>query len=276
MRCTPFYTPYQFAGNKPIIAIDLDGLEEKITITSPNADGSLYTTKTFLMTDYALSEWNVLKGNMGLLLNSVEGNFYGSEDYASGISTDANGNYVSPATGTLNITLAYNGGVYASYDKKRLGLSPKGVSFIKSLSTSMEGFDRLFINPKTEAEKSFNNTVSAYVTGVLFAPLSAEALAAEGLFNFKAIFNFLDFASDIDEVAGGDKGSISSQYLEGTAATVVNTVKAVTSFTNKNIGINDITKSTSTSNKIKTGVNIVNDTKETITNTKEAAKSSKP
>ena len=28
----PWYTPYQFAGNKPIIAIDLDGLEEEIAI----------------------------------------------------------------------------------------------------------------------------------------------------------------------------------------------------------------------------------------------------
>ena len=28
----PWYTPYQFAGNKPIVAIDLDGLEEKVTI----------------------------------------------------------------------------------------------------------------------------------------------------------------------------------------------------------------------------------------------------
>jgi hypothetical protein len=25
----PWYTPYQFAGNKPIWAVDLDGLEEK-------------------------------------------------------------------------------------------------------------------------------------------------------------------------------------------------------------------------------------------------------
>jgi len=29
----PWYTPYQFAGNKPIIAIDLDGLEEYIIIS---------------------------------------------------------------------------------------------------------------------------------------------------------------------------------------------------------------------------------------------------
>jgi RHS repeat-associated protein len=31
----PWYTPYQFAGNKPINSIDLDGLEELVTIYSP-------------------------------------------------------------------------------------------------------------------------------------------------------------------------------------------------------------------------------------------------
>ena len=31
-RSYPWYTPYQFAGNKPIMAVDLDGLEEKIAI----------------------------------------------------------------------------------------------------------------------------------------------------------------------------------------------------------------------------------------------------
>jgi RHS repeat-associated protein len=30
----PWYTPYQFAGNKPIFAVDLDGLEEKEAITT--------------------------------------------------------------------------------------------------------------------------------------------------------------------------------------------------------------------------------------------------
>jgi hypothetical protein len=30
----PWYTPYQFAGNMPIWAVDLDGLEEKIVITN--------------------------------------------------------------------------------------------------------------------------------------------------------------------------------------------------------------------------------------------------
>ncbi|MEW4925449.1 RHS repeat-associated core domain-containing protein [Algibacter sp. 2305UL17-15] len=34
----PWYTPYQFAGNKPILAVDLDGLEEYIPI--PNTEES--------------------------------------------------------------------------------------------------------------------------------------------------------------------------------------------------------------------------------------------
>lgn len=36
----PWYTPYQFAGNKPIAAIDIDGLEEWVAIF--NGDGSLF------------------------------------------------------------------------------------------------------------------------------------------------------------------------------------------------------------------------------------------
>ncbi|QJP34258.1 hypothetical protein F0365_07485 [Nonlabens sp. Ci31] len=32
LNLDPFYTPYQFAGNKPIYAIDLDGLEEQIVV----------------------------------------------------------------------------------------------------------------------------------------------------------------------------------------------------------------------------------------------------
>ncbi len=41
----PWYTPYQFAGNKPIEAIDLDGLEELIITKSYNKCGNNYYTK---------------------------------------------------------------------------------------------------------------------------------------------------------------------------------------------------------------------------------------
>ncbi len=42
----PWYTPYQFAGNKPIIAVDLDGLEEFIKTNWYDANGKV--TKTVI------------------------------------------------------------------------------------------------------------------------------------------------------------------------------------------------------------------------------------
>ncbi len=49
----PWYTPYQFAGNKPIWAIDLDGLEELI-VTEYFTEGETepYTTKITVVRDY--------------------------------------------------------------------------------------------------------------------------------------------------------------------------------------------------------------------------------
>jgi len=42
----PWYTPYQFAGNKPIAHIDLDGLEEKNVTLYQNNDGTYNIDKT--------------------------------------------------------------------------------------------------------------------------------------------------------------------------------------------------------------------------------------
>lgn len=43
----PWYTPYQFAGNKPIAAIDIDGLEEKIVIWNTDAtEPQIYLVNT--------------------------------------------------------------------------------------------------------------------------------------------------------------------------------------------------------------------------------------
>ena len=51
----PWYTPYQFAGNKPIIAIDLDGLEEYVVITRLSANGGRTVTIEYV-TDKATKE----------------------------------------------------------------------------------------------------------------------------------------------------------------------------------------------------------------------------
>ncbi|MBK7444129.1 MAG: hypothetical protein IPI65_22130 [Bacteroidetes bacterium] len=50
-RNYPWYTPYQFAGNKPIVAIDLDGLEEYVVHNIYNGDGILIEIRVFSYSD---------------------------------------------------------------------------------------------------------------------------------------------------------------------------------------------------------------------------------
>jgi RHS repeat-associated protein len=47
----PWYTPYQFAGNKPIVAIDLDGLEEYIVTNIYDVNGKLTSSTIDFRTD---------------------------------------------------------------------------------------------------------------------------------------------------------------------------------------------------------------------------------
>ena len=66
----PWYTPYQFAGNKPIMAIDLDGLEEAtVTIKEFLENGQCLVNIT--TSSGVLSDSN--EGNLILKLNSAHG-----------------------------------------------------------------------------------------------------------------------------------------------------------------------------------------------------------
>ena len=57
----PWYTPYQFAGNLPIWAVDLDGLEEKkVTLyLEKDQDGNLYVKDTKVTIDPKKKFWGV-------------------------------------------------------------------------------------------------------------------------------------------------------------------------------------------------------------------------
>lgn len=48
----PWYSPYQFAGNKPIVAIDLDGLEEFFRTDYRDINGNLYKTELKMVSTY--------------------------------------------------------------------------------------------------------------------------------------------------------------------------------------------------------------------------------
>ena len=97
----PWYTPYQFAGNMPIWAIDLDGLEEKVmiyeltkiddgvmqivdakeVILNANAEYSVRYQMIFEGKTYELNSYTTMKGRDPVDKNSVDerklGNFSG-------------------------------------------------------------------------------------------------------------------------------------------------------------------------------------------------------
>jgi len=91
-----WYTPYQFAGNKPIIAIDLDGAEEQVMIKyRDNEEIITYTRDNFNTTQ----EWEDYKQELyNEFVNKGSFFSFGSEDYYN------NGDGPKP-NGTLELTI---------------------------------------------------------------------------------------------------------------------------------------------------------------------------
>jgi RHS repeat-associated protein len=60
----PHYSAYQFAGNKPIVAIDIEGKEEFVITDYYNAAGVLYKTEVTVVNQYNADENGVSQGQM--------------------------------------------------------------------------------------------------------------------------------------------------------------------------------------------------------------------
>jgi hypothetical protein len=127
----PWYTPYQFAGNMPIVAVDLDGLEPKVMI---DEQGKLTEPVIALMTatlgfdgdvarrskwkDYITSfegrAWFKLTGYPGA---SVKGEdvFYHGRDWGGRASSDWLGLIFHEETHRQHVDQMGNPGFYASY-----------------------------------------------------------------------------------------------------------------------------------------------------------------
>jgi RHS repeat-associated protein len=94
----PWYTPYQFAGNKPIMAVDLDGLEEFI-VTHYYSNGK-YTGTTSLYlgnaSDRKLGNTGVLQINMDESQRANLDRKYNSSTHESAFfTTDATGSWTN-------------------------------------------------------------------------------------------------------------------------------------------------------------------------------------
>ena len=87
-----FYSPYQFAGNRPIVAIDLDGLEDVWNHTIQNADGSISTMTIFKGDDNYVATRIAFAQELGIDVNKLPNtgalNTYGEQKENGGSLTN--------------------------------------------------------------------------------------------------------------------------------------------------------------------------------------------
>ncbi len=105
----PWYTPYQFAGNMPVWAIDLDGLEERIIITYHLDDGSTKLS-TYQYGDKGFSE---IKNAMWQYTTAENKDAFWTEgwnSYTMGMGYGGYDNqYNGPSKGALYVDSYQNG-----------------------------------------------------------------------------------------------------------------------------------------------------------------------
>lgn len=113
----PWYTPYQFAGNKPIVAIDLDGLEEVFRINYRENNQITKTTIILVNTNDLAAEARAIWNDLGDGIGAQDGRFHkdnsfwleGFSDYSKGSYTKG-GHQIQPLRGQLTIDVdTYDG-----------------------------------------------------------------------------------------------------------------------------------------------------------------------
>lgn len=132
----PWLTPYQFAGNKPIIAIDLDGLEERIVNYYTTEDERVIQvtidSKDLLIKTEAVGiehsaryqkitndQWNDVKKQLWDGFSGVPDSFdSGYSSYTLGMENKGNG-FTGPNRGTLTIS-TYGGNNTLFFDSGKI------------------------------------------------------------------------------------------------------------------------------------------------------------
>ncbi len=179
----PFYTPYQFAGNKPIAAIDLDGLEEVIKIYSNTDDGhvklEVYDYRQVTMSTELIGVENsrrTHKYSQNEFINrknsyydafAVAPNLFqsGYKEYAGGMVGWENG-FKGYLHGTLTISSGSNGNVLF-YDSSPVNRKPSA-TFSSAMKRGNDAMNTFLFNPDPLVERSgksaqtFNNYLGMY------------------------------------------------------------------------------------------------------------------
>jgi RHS repeat-associated protein len=239
----PFYTPYQFAGNKPIAAVDLDGLEERIVIYYNTSDGRVKTTtidyNTLMETvqlsgGYAMSkpitrdQFMAIKESYFRGFADNKSDFVsGHQQYTLGMSAGNKSGYIGPGKGTLTFGAGTNG-TTIQYD-------PTPVQEKQESSFSI--VQRNLQNPDARTKEAIN-TMKNYVAGVSLAvslPAILTTAPSVGM-----IPEYLGAASSVDQLTGGNLTTTGNPQADQ----VINLVKVGVDIWSFKSGFNAIGNST--------------------------------
>jgi RHS repeat-associated protein len=154
----PWYTPYQFAGNKPIWAIDLDGLEEFFVNRYDSKNGYKYQIVRNPNKEIAQRD----KGKIQWVYYSMDGNKTNSEIK---IPTDDFEKYMINKINTIDAAVGGKGSIWAvDFESNEI---PK--SYLKQASNTIikiSIFKGLEIKPGvSEKRMGNNNFISFYTSG---------------------------------------------------------------------------------------------------------------
>jgi RHS repeat-associated protein len=243
----PWYTPYQFAGNKPIAAIDLDGLEEKIVIMHSTQSGKVrrevYDYKTLRKTtDYigvknsartqpiSASEFISVKNSLWDAFSSTPELFAsGHEAYTIGMNDSKykNSGFKGLFKGTLTIASSPNNNLLI-YEKNQIEKAkPSTIQILKDAT-----------DPKKNPEMVKGiDTAKKYVAGVS-AVISGTAL----VYGEAAVLsvNSLGLISDIDQLTGATENLI--ENTNGNTQNIINVAKVLIDIVSISRNIEDVLK----------------------------------
>jgi len=175
----PHYTPYRYAGNKPISYIDRDGLEEDIKIIGQGSEPVVYNK----VKDKEAYE-NAKKQYFLAFTGNQETEGYkwetGYNEYSLGHRGEDTGWY-GPSKGTLTINTIG--------DKIQLAYSnpgqPKDVSIKESFESGLHAMNVFFVNPDPNVEGSaeYRKAVLGYtaMVGGAYAMAATEPYMAQGI-----------------------------------------------------------------------------------------------
>jgi RHS repeat-associated protein len=261
-RSYPWYTPYQFAGNKPIWCDDLDGAEERVVTKYKNTKGVIVTKEIARM-----DEKDGMK-KIQLIYSSFHGIESKSIVWVKGKREYGQGGKQPVYKGTLVIDATDPNTMHLSYDPSPAKSIDKGAIVKNNYANPSTGEILKGAANNPEFQKA-GQTVKNVLTGMSLAFGVAELAAIGELGIVQKVSTLADVAADVDDlnqqfIPQVSSSVIPNEYAQGT----IELVKTGVDIWNRGGGIVDLGTNGANANNI---ANISLGTIQTVTGAQEAA-----